>query len=60
MEKCVFDMGDKCKALNEKKCVGCRFRKTEEELNASREKAKERLESFPYAVKMHIKHKYNL
>lgn len=47
MENCVFNKGKKCSALTPKKCKNCSFRKTEEELTAGREKARERLESLP-------------
>ena len=60
MNKCAFDNGDKCNAMTEKKCLGCKFRKTEEELKAGREKSLARLETFPLAWKMHIKRKYHL
>lgn len=43
MNKCVFDEEDKCRALNEKDCDGCRFYKTKEELTEGREKAAERI-----------------
>ena len=60
MEKCAFDNEDKCKALTEKKCLGCKFRKTEEELQSGREKARGRLESLPMEEMLHIKNKYHL
>lgn len=47
MENCVFNKGRKCLALSTKKCENCTFRKTEAELKAGREKARERLESLP-------------
>ena len=41
-EKCAFDEGEwKCSALTKKRCKGCSFFKTEEQLAAGREKAEE-------------------
>ena len=60
MDKCTFDKGEKCSALNEKRCLSCCFRKTEEELEAGREKARERIESLPLVARVHIKNKYHL
>ena len=43
-EKCAFDEGEwKCSALTKKRCKGCSFFKTEEQLAAGREKAEERI-----------------
>ena len=58
MSNCVFDRGRKCSALTPKKCKNCSFRKTEAELNAGREKARERLESLPQAQYDAIMRKY--
>ena len=58
MYNCVFDDGERCSALKEKCCEGCRFRKTEEELIEGREKAKERVETLPINFKMYILNKY--
>lgn len=58
MEKCVFNKGKKCSALTPKKCKNCSFRKTEAELNAGREKARERLESLPKEQQDAIMRKY--
>lgn len=46
MEKCAFESNnDKCTALVEKKCDGCKFRKTEEQVKHDRQKSLERLDS---------------
>ena len=41
MSKCVFAEGKSCKALSEKYCTGCPFRKTKEELEDGRDRAAE-------------------
>lgn len=44
MERCVFEKNHWiCEALSVKKCDGCAFRKTPEELAEGREKAMKRL-----------------
>lgn len=58
MCKCVFDKGDSCSALNPKKCAGCNFRKTKEELTAGREHAAELLDRLPNEQRDAIKEKY--
>ena len=58
MNNCVFDKGKKCSALTPKKCKNCSFRKTEAELNAGREKARERLESLPKEQRDALMKKY--
>lgn len=58
MNNCVFDNGKKCIALSEKHCEGCKFYKTEEELNKARQKAKERIRSLPISVHSYIALKY--
>lgn len=47
MERCVFENGKNCKALKERSCAKCTFRKTHEELVEGREKARERIENLP-------------
>ena len=43
-EKCAFEESEfKCSALNVKKCAGCTFYKTEEQLYIGRKKAERRL-----------------
>lgn len=58
MERCVFEDGRSCKALNERKCENCAFRKTQEELTAGREKALDRIERLPRARRQAIMKKY--
>lgn len=58
MEKCVFDMGDKCKAMTKKKCLCCHFQKTAEELEAGREKAAKKVSQLEPALQEYIRHKY--
>jgi hypothetical protein len=59
MDKCAFDFGKRrCYALNVKKCEGCRFFKTEEELKAGREKATDRLMTLDRKFLNDINRKY--
>ena len=58
MDGCVFDMGEKCFALTEKKCKGCKFCKTKEELKNGRDQATARLMTFDREVLNKIKAKY--
>lgn len=58
MNNCTFDKGDKCTALNARNCEGCAFRKTKEELNEGREKAKAMLDRLPKEQYEAIKNKY--
>lgn len=58
MNKCAFDRDCICTALSEKQCVGCGFRKTEEELKEGRRKATDRLISLPKATQTRIARKY--
>ena len=59
MDDCVFNLEKKCKALTEKQCEGCRFRKTQEELLQGRKKALERIWSLPYRKREYIRLKYH-
>lgn len=58
MDKCAFDLGKRCHALTVKECAGCKFRKTERELKAGREKATNRLMTLDRALLNDIKQKY--
>ena len=59
MEKCAFDLEKrKCAALTEKKCEGCKFFKTKEELEAGREKAMNRLMSMDKKQFYYFNNKY--
>lgn len=59
MCECVFDNGTNCVALNEKKCDGCKFRKTEEELAAGRKRAMDRINNLPHEHYDYIHEKYH-
>ena len=56
--ECAFDKDTFCSALTEKRCVGCSFRKTREELDAGREKADDRIAALPEEQQEHIRFKY--
>ena len=56
---CAFDNGKKCLAISPKDCAGCRFRKTESELEAGREKARYRLSQFPPEQQKHYDDMYH-
>ena len=58
MNNCAFERGCECSALNVKLCEGCSFFKTKEELIASRDKAKERVNSLPSEQRSRIFNKY--
>lgn len=58
MNKCAFDCDNSCSALTKKQCIGCRFRKTEQELKESRYKVADRLDSLPERQQIHIARKY--
>ena len=58
-EQCVFDAGKRvCYALNVKKCEGCRFRKSKEELIRGRKRAAARIQTLSKEYQAHIKSKY--
>lgn len=59
-EKCFAEIGDKCKALNIKKCKRCHFYKTSEEARISRKKAKDRLKTLDKYTKVSIATKYGV
>lgn len=54
MDNCIFEKGNECNALREKKCEGCSFYKTEAELIEGRRKAQERIDSLPEKQRIHI------
>ena len=56
--ECVFDKDGRCSALTSKMCVGCRFKKTKQELDAGRRKALERISTLPN--RDYINNKYSL
>ena len=55
---CAFDLGKKCGAVTEKKCAGCKFFKTEEQLKEGRSKAAERIRRLDPELKSYLFHKY--
>lgn len=58
--ECVFDFGRRCVALTEKCCEGCRFRKTKEELDEGRKRAKNLINALPEERQNYIRDKYYL
>ena len=59
-EKCAFDEGEwKCSALTKKRCKGCSFFKTEEQLAAGREKAEERIKELYAEEQIRIEETYH-
>jgi hypothetical protein len=58
MIKCAFDREEKCSALKEKRCEGCRFFKSKEKLAEGREKAEQRIRTLPVRMRKHIFDKY--
>ncbi len=56
--KCAFDCHGKCTALNEQKCIGCNFYKTEEELQEGRDKAVARVMKLEPEFKRYVREKY--
>lgn len=58
MDKCAFEKGKKCTALTTKKCNGCNFYKTKEQLKEGREKSTDRLMTLSMATLKKIKAKY--
>lgn len=58
MLKCAFDRGDECSVLEFKKCQGCRFFKTDEQVKKSREKSEARISALPATTRRRILNKY--
>lgn len=56
--KCAFDAGRKCNALANKRCNGCAFFKTVEEVKKSRTQTEKRIRSLPRCVQLGIFSKY--
>lgn len=59
MQKCAFECRNHCTALDEKRCIGCTFRKTQEELVEGRTKAFERINSLPTPKRLYILRTYH-
>lgn len=55
---CVFEHGIKCVALTEKRCEGCSFRKTKEEAEEGRKRARRRISSLSREQQIYIYDKY--
>ena len=61
MSNCAFDINKRdCAALKKKQCVGGHFRKTAEELEAGREKARELLKKLTPQERASIKERYKV
>ena len=58
MNSCVFDNENECNALTDKQCIGCPFRKTEEEFRTGRIKAANRIDNLPAPIRKRIIRKY--
>ena len=58
MTKCAFDIGPECAALAKKECVGCKFRKTKQELDEGREKADARIRALEPPLRHYLMRKY--
>jgi hypothetical protein len=59
MNKCFADLGS-CKILKIKKCQGCKFYKTEEQLENERKKSFKRLKSLDKLTRINIAEKYKI
>ena len=57
-KECAFYRDKTCAALKQKKCKGCRFFKTEEQLEEGRNRAKERVMKLPMEQRLHIASMY--
>ena len=58
MEKCFADKDSYCSALNKKKCEGCNFFRTEEDLEESKNRAMKRIDSLSKTTQDYIYGKY--
>lgn len=58
MDRCVFDNGNRCAALETLKCENCTFRKTRHELIEGRKRSRQLLEKLPADQLEHIESKY--
>lgn len=56
MKECYFDLGRDCGCLVEKKCSGCHFRKTREEVFEGRKKSMDRLKELCSYVRFYEKY----
>ena len=60
MDKCFADNGFKCGILKEKKCEGCVFRKTYQQVEISKKRALRRLKSLDWDSRKYIAEKYGV
>lgn len=58
MKVCAFENDKQCNALKTKKCEGCHFFKTKEELINGRKKAAERISKLSPKTQTQILNKY--
>ena len=59
MNKCFADLGS-CKILKVKKCEGCKFYKTEEQLEVEKKIVTKRLKSLDKPTRINIAEKYKI
>lgn len=59
-EPCAMDNGASCKALTKKKCFGCRFYKTKEQLAWQKENCSRRIGRLPYKKRQAIRETYKI
>lgn len=61
MSKCFADTnGITCQILKKRKCKGCNFFKTQQQVNESREKALKRIKSLDEPIRNNIVNLYGL
>lgn len=60
MDKCFADNGFKCGILKEKKCEGCVFRKTYQQVEISKKRALRRLKTLDKVTRLRIAEKYGV
>ena len=57
-DKCAFLRHERCVVLTDTVCSLCKYRKTEDQLNAGRDKALNRIRKLPLGQQDHIMNKY--
>lgn len=60
MDKCFADNGSKCTVLRTKNCEGCRFFKTQQQVEESEKNAMNRIESLDRHMRNNITNVYFL
>lgn len=58
MSICIFSSYEGCKILKREHCRGCTFKKTQEQLDKGRKKARKRIDSLPMIKRLYINEKY--